>query len=119
MNRSIETRKSSISSTEERLSDALHQISQLPSFSTEQQSTTPTTPPASSLNADTSLGLGLSGEEQAALRYANHVFARHISLLKEYNNIKDVAMGMLSILAEQQGRRLTEVMKEYGLNEED
>ncbi len=114
MNSSTETRKSRISSTQEQLSDALRQISQLPSFSTEQQSMTP---PASSLNADTSLGL--SGEEQAALHHANHVFARHISLLKEYNNIKDVAMGMLSILAEKQGRRLTEVMKEYWLNEED
>ncbi|KAK5459871.1 hypothetical protein LTS15_004000 [Exophiala xenobiotica] len=116
MNSSIESRKSSISSTQGQLSDALRQISQLPSFSTQQQSTT-SPALASSLNADTSLGL--SDEEQAALRYANHVFARHISLLKEYNDIKDVAMGMLSILAEKKGCRLAEVMEEYGVNEDD
>lgn len=45
-----------------------------------------------------------------ALTRANHILDRHIALLREYNDIKDVAMAMLSLIADRQGVTLGEVM---------
>lgn len=117
---SIPTLVSNISLTEERLSVALRQISQLPSFT---PSVEAETGPSSGLTAGPERSIitaPLTTEKDQGERlFADKIFARHISLLKEYNGIKDVAMGMLSILAENQGRRLVELMEEYGLCEDD
>ncbi|KAL6249978.1 hypothetical protein RBB50_002279 [Rhinocladiella similis] len=125
-----ETLKSNMASTERHLSEVLSQVSELPSFAASPVKSNTTK--ASSATSSSSLSgasfssttasasaAGLSSQERAALDYVDHVFSNHISLLKEYNEIKDVAMGMLSILAEKQGRRLAEVMEDHGLTEDD
>lgn len=44
---------------------------------------------------------------------------RHIRLLHEYNEIKDVALGLMGLIAEARGVRLVEVQREYGVKEQD
>ncbi|KAK6365092.1 hypothetical protein LTS17_011570 [Exophiala oligosperma] len=124
-----ETIKSNILSTQTRLSQVLDQISELPSFKSNTSTTTSITSSSSSAATTTSsfssstsvstTSTSLSSQQRAASQYVDRVFSDHISLLKEYNQIKDVAMGMLSILAEKQGRRLAEVMDDHGLTEDD
>ncbi|EXJ92735.1 hypothetical protein A1O3_01287, partial [Capronia epimyces CBS 606.96] len=141
---SVETLRSNISSTQTQLTAVLHQIRKLESYPPHPQprSETPTLQAASLSSApDNQQRLSLSGSEssssttttttdrntgtcneveaEAAMHHANVIFARHISLLKEYNEIKDVAMGMLSLIAEKEGRRLVEIMEERGLSEKD
>jgi hypothetical protein len=58
-------------------------------------------------------------DRQQLLNDAQGIFDRHIVLLKKYNEIKDVAMGMLSLIAEREGKRLAEVMQERGLGGDD
>ncbi|KIW38730.1 uncharacterized protein PV06_09679 [Exophiala oligosperma] len=123
-----ETIKSNILSTQTRLSQVLDQISELPSFKSNTSTTTSITSSSSSATTTSSFSsstsvsttsTSLSSQQRAASQYVDRVFSDHISLLKEYNQIKDVAMGMLSILAEKQGRRLAEVMDDHGLTEDD
>ncbi|KAJ5728064.1 DNA repair protein SWI5 [Penicillium malachiteum] len=44
---------------------------------------------------------------------------RHIRLLHEYNEIKDVAQGLMGLIADAKGVRVVEIHKEYGVNEKD
>ncbi|KAJ5466699.1 DNA repair protein SWI5 [Penicillium diatomitis] len=44
---------------------------------------------------------------------------RHIRLLHEYNEIKDVAQGLMGLIAEARGVRHVEVQKEFGVHEGD
>ncbi|KAK4943298.1 hypothetical protein LTR10_017141 [Elasticomyces elasticus] len=106
--------KSKIAEKEAQLSDTLSQISELPSFATQAEPA-----PTSSDLQYRGGEIELTDNDQAALAYSNHVFSRHISLLKKYNEIKDITQGMLSIIAEIEGRRLAEIMEEYGLDEKD
>ncbi|KIW89691.1 uncharacterized protein Z519_09847 [Cladophialophora bantiana CBS 173.52] len=127
---SIETLKSNISTTEAQLSSKLREITQLKSFprsnsynSTEPvlcsspQDSAPVTAPD---QQGSSLTGSISGEtEKVALSHAQSIINRHISLLKSYNEIKDIAMGMLDLIAEREGRRLKDVMDERGVDERD
>ncbi|KIW76287.1 hypothetical protein Z517_11033 [Fonsecaea pedrosoi CBS 271.37] len=134
---SIEQLRSNISTTEARLSTKLREITQLKSYSTSastanenkqgfnrgsssssqqvsvpeifQQQHDSTTIPASMSVED----------EKAALAHAHSIINKHISLLKTYNGIKDVAMEMLGLIAEKEGRRLKDVMDERGIDERD
>ncbi len=125
---SLQTLQSKISTTEAQLSATLRQIAQLQTFpkpldlnpdsDSDLASSTP--------NLNTSISTAISptptpapSTEESALTYANHVFTRHITLLKQYNEIKDIAMGMLSIIADKEGRRLVEIMDERGMSEVD
>ena len=40
---------------------------------------------------------------------------RHIKLLQDYNAVKDVAMGMMGLIAERKGLRVGDVMEELGV----
>ena len=111
---SVQTLRSKIAETESQLSDTLRQISELPSFPPQAEPT-----PTSSRLQIRGGEIELTDNDQAALAYSNQVFSRHISLLKKYNEIKDITQGMLSIIAEKEGRRLAEIMEEYGLDEKD
>ncbi|KAK5037258.1 hypothetical protein LTR13_005064 [Exophiala sideris] len=111
---SVQALKSKIAEKEAQLSDTLSQISELPSFATQAEPA-----PTSSDLQYRGGEIELTDNDQAALAYSNHVFSRHISLLKKYNEIKDITQGMLSIIAEIEGRRLAEIMEEYGLDEKD
>jgi len=111
---SVQALESKIVETESQLSDTLSQISELPSFPAQGEPT--------STSSDLQFRGGaieLTDNDQAALAYSSQVFSRHISLLKKYNEIKDIAQGMLSIIAEKEGRRLAEIMEEYGLDSKD
>jgi DNA repair protein Swi5/Sae3 len=44
---------------------------------------------------------------------------RHIRLLHEYNEIKDVGQGLMGIIAEARGVRQVDVEKEFGVGEKD
>lgn len=94
---SIETSKSNISTTEFQLASKIQEVTQLESF--KQQTT---------LNYD---------QDKAALAHAQVVANKHISSLKRYNEIKDIALGMLGLIAEKEGKRLAEVMEERGVSE--
>ncbi|OOQ87640.1 Mating-type switching protein swi5 [Penicillium brasilianum] len=44
---------------------------------------------------------------------------RHIRLLHEYNEIKDIAQGLMGLIAEARGVRQVDVQREYGVKEQD
>ncbi|KAJ5363319.1 hypothetical protein N7541_004163 [Penicillium brevicompactum] len=44
---------------------------------------------------------------------------RHIRLLHEYNEIKDVGQGLMGIIADARGLRQVDVEKEFGASEKD
>ncbi|KAJ5263809.1 hypothetical protein N7478_011414 [Penicillium angulare] len=44
---------------------------------------------------------------------------RHIHLLHEYNEIKDVAQGLMGMIADTKGVRVVEIHKEYGVGGKD
>jgi hypothetical protein len=50
---------------------------------------------------------------------ANKVVKKHIKLLHEYNEIKDVGQGLMGLIADQRGVRIVEVQDEFGIGEKD
>lgn len=44
---------------------------------------------------------------------------RHIHLLHEYNEIKDIGQGLTGLIADARGVRQIEVQREYGVNDRD
>ncbi|PGH10122.1 hypothetical protein AJ80_07572 [Polytolypa hystricis UAMH7299] len=52
-------------------------------------------------------------------RDASAIVQRHIRLLHEYNEIKDIGMGLLSLIADARGVRYVDVQKEFGVGEKD
>ncbi|PYH40304.1 SWI5/SAE3 family protein [Aspergillus saccharolyticus JOP 1030-1] len=44
---------------------------------------------------------------------------RHIRLLHEYNEIKDIAQGLLDLIADARGVRHIDVQREYGVGDRD
>lgn len=44
---------------------------------------------------------------------------RHIRLLHEYNEIKDIAQGLMGLIAEAREVRHVDVQREYGVKEQD
>ncbi|KAF2272294.1 uncharacterized protein EI97DRAFT_229415 [Westerdykella ornata] len=50
---------------------------------------------------------------------ANQVVKKHIKLLHEYNEIKDVGQGLMGLIADQRGVRIVEVQEEFGIGEKD
>ncbi|ORY16096.1 DNA repair protein [Clohesyomyces aquaticus] len=50
---------------------------------------------------------------------ANSIVKKHITLLHEYNEIKDVGQGLMGLIADQRGVRIVEVQDEFGLTNHD
>ena len=50
---------------------------------------------------------------------AGKLVKRHIKLLHEYNEIKDVGQGLMGLIADQRGVRIVEVQEEFGLESND
>jgi hypothetical protein len=98
---SIAALESKISKTEADLSAKVHEITQLSSF-------------PSQLHEEAGRDL-----EKIALGHAQSVVNKYISRLKQYNEIKDIAMGMLSLIAEKRGERLADIMDDRGISEKD
>ncbi|RJE26020.1 hypothetical protein PHISCL_01622 [Aspergillus sclerotialis] len=44
---------------------------------------------------------------------------RHIRLLHEYNEIKDIGQGLMGIIADARGSRQIEVQREFGVADKD
>ncbi|KAF2012887.1 hypothetical protein BU24DRAFT_261073 [Aaosphaeria arxii CBS 175.79] len=53
------------------------------------------------------------------LGLANDIVKRHITLLHEYNEIKDVGQGLMGLMAEQRGVRSIDIHREYGIELKD
>ncbi|KAJ5541922.1 hypothetical protein N7535_004341 [Penicillium sp. DV-2018c] len=49
----------------------------------------------------------------------NATVERHIRLLHEYNEIKDVGQGLMGIIADTRGVRQVDVEKEFGVGDQD
>lgn len=79
------------------------------------------------LVASTTLPSGLAMPEswteeektKSALATANATIKEHISLLHKYNEIKDIAQGLMGLIAETRGVRVKVVMEEFEMGEED
>lgn len=61
----------------------------------------------------------LSTQDNERLASASAILANHVKTLSKYNAVKDIAMDMLGILAEQQGKTMKEIMMERGISEDD
>lgn len=66
----------------------------------------------STINANSTLS------EEAA-KDPTAIVNRHIRLLHEYNEIKDVGQGLLGLIAESRGVRYVDVQKEFEVAEKD
>ncbi|CCJ29248.1 unnamed protein product [Pneumocystis jirovecii] len=58
---------------------------------------------------------------QATLRDpdAGKTVKKHITQLHTYNEIRDVALGLMGKLADQERRRIVEVMARFGITKDD
>lgn len=61
----------------------------------------------------------LDAQETTTLRSAEAILQAHVKQLGKYNAIKDIAMSILGIIAEKEGRTLMEVMVDRGVAEDD
>ncbi|KAF2474340.1 uncharacterized protein BDR25DRAFT_392059 [Lindgomyces ingoldianus] len=50
---------------------------------------------------------------------ANKIVKKHIKLLHEYNEIKDVGQGLMGLIADQRGVRIVEIQDEFGICAKD
>ncbi|TKA72989.1 hypothetical protein B0A49_03066 [Cryomyces minteri] len=88
-------------------------------------SSIPTTPTANPSAATTTITTTNNMAETtaeattAALHTAAALVKRHIKLLHDYNEIKDIGMGLLGLIADQRGVRIREVQEEFGLEGDD
>ncbi|KAF2742250.1 Swi5-domain-containing protein, partial [Sporormia fimetaria CBS 119925] len=46
---------------------------------------------------------------------AHKIVKKHIKLLHEYNEIKDVGQGLMGLIADQRGVRIIEIQEEFGI----
>jgi len=54
-----------------------------------------------------------------ALASANEVIKEHIAHLHRYNEIKDIGQGLVGLIADKRGVRVSEVMTDYDMSEKD
>lgn len=50
---------------------------------------------------------------------ANKIVKKHIKLLHQYNELKDVGQGLMGLIADQRGVRIVEVQEEFGIDSKD
>ena len=56
-------------------------------------------------------------EVKAAMQVADQTVKKHIQALHEYNEVKDVALGLCGVLAEKRGVRVSDVLRDLGVEE--
>ncbi|RMZ86375.1 hypothetical protein DV736_g6396, partial [Chaetothyriales sp. CBS 134916] len=61
----------------------------------------------------------LSPEHQQSLVHAQTILDHHIKQLGKYNQLKDIAMGMLAIVAEREGKTMREMMAAREIEDDD
>ncbi|KAF1974655.1 hypothetical protein BU23DRAFT_567451 [Bimuria novae-zelandiae CBS 107.79] len=57
--------------------------------------------------------------ESEILAAAHKLNKKHIKLLHEYNEMKDVGQGLMGLIADQRGVRIVEVQDEFGIDTQD
>jgi hypothetical protein len=57
--------------------------------------------------------------ESEVMAVAHQINKKHIKLLHEYNEIKDVGQGLMGIIADQRGVRIVEVQDDFGIDGKD
>lgn len=69
---------------------------------------------------DLEASISLSAEQaDASLAAAKAVIKEHISLLHQYNEMRDIGLGLMGIIADQRGVRLRDVQEEFGVDAKD
>ncbi|KAI6816142.1 hypothetical protein KC340_g15188 [Hortaea werneckii] len=58
-------------------------------------------------------------KNKQALATANGVIKDHIQLLHKYNEIKDIGLGLMGLIADKRGVRIGTVMEDFGMDEKD
>lgn len=56
---------------------------------------------------------------QQAVASAQSKIKRHIKLLQQYNEIKDIGQGLMGLIAEQRDVRVVDVMADFDMVEKD
>ena len=115
LQRKITQLGSTIEHTELQMAEALSKLSTLSSFQEQSSTTSPSRAPSTHSNAMADLSL----DQQRTLALAQNTLDRHIEQLGKYNQLKDIAMGMLGIIAEREGKTLREVMQARDVEDDD
>ena len=107
--------RSTIESTEVQLSEVLGKLSALPPFQQQDTTASPSKNPSAAFNTTITLPL----DQQRTLTQAQKTLDRHIKQLGRYNQLKDIARGMLGMIAEKEGKMLREVMDARDVEDDD
>ncbi|RMD43464.1 hypothetical protein DV735_g1650, partial [Chaetothyriales sp. CBS 134920] len=105
--------QASIEHTKQQLSDTLDKLS---ANKPEQQHTAL---PAKPVGLATYPLSDLRPEQQQSFVHAQAILDRHIKQLGKYNQLKDIAMDMLGIIAEREGKTMREIMEARGIDDDD
>ncbi|KAF2404490.1 hypothetical protein EJ06DRAFT_526569 [Trichodelitschia bisporula] len=88
-----------------------------------QQTTFPPTPraylPSTAAHTTPSLRGVPVDEDVELMSAAKTIIKEHIGRLHTYNEIKDVAQGLIGMIAEQRGVRVRDCLEEFGLDAKD
>lgn len=57
--------------------------------------------------------------ESDVMLAANELVKKHIKLLHQYNELKDVGQGLMGLIADQRGLRIVEVQETFGIESQD
>ncbi|GAB7362175.1 hypothetical protein MBLNU230_g2201t1 [Neophaeotheca triangularis] len=58
-------------------------------------------------------------KSKQAFATANGLIKEHIALLHRYNEVKDIGLGLMGMVAEKRSVKQAEVMEEFGVGEKD
>ncbi|KAI6859181.1 hypothetical protein KC338_g7400 [Hortaea werneckii] len=58
-------------------------------------------------------------KNKQALATANGVIKDHIQLLHKYNEMKDIGLGLMGLIADKRGLRIGTMMEDFGMDEKD
>ncbi|KAF2718374.1 hypothetical protein K431DRAFT_207710, partial [Polychaeton citri CBS 116435] len=58
-------------------------------------------------------------KSEQAMKTANGIVKEHITMLHRYNEIKDIAQGVMGMIAERKGARMADVMEDFGMTSKD
>lgn len=101
---SIESMQQSITSTQSQLSSVLSQFRALQN-------------PTRHVSAEEPSES--SGTDEETLSQAEATLRSHVKMLQQYNEIRDIALSLMQITAEREGKTFAQVMEEKGLDKDD
>ena len=107
--------KSTVEHTEAKLGETLAKLSALSSS----QARLAIGSPAKSTPTSIIKVSSLTPDQRHILNEAQKTLDTHIKKLGQYNQLKDMAMGMLGMIAEKEGKTLREVMKDRDVEDDE